>query len=503
MTHGTRTTGRTASVVFRLVLALTALHAPLVAQAPGGGVATDLAERVSSIVDRAPLDRAHWGILVQDPLTGEVLYERNADRLFIPASNLKLVVAAAAARLLPDTFRIVTSLYAKGPVRDGVLAGDLVLYGRGDPTISGRYYEDRMLAVWESLADSLAARGVREIRGGLVADESHLDTTYVHPDWESYDLLWWYAAPVGALGFNDNSIDFHIRPGARGEPARIGFQPASSYFTLVNATRTVEAGGPRTLDFARGPGNTILAYGTLPVDARPWTEYFAVADPALYAGTVFREVLEARGIRFGRPGVEVVRDGAESVVAADGSVRDGATALAAYASVPLGDLIHPILNSSQNWFAEQLLKTLGRERGAGGSWHAGLDVERRFLTDEVGLHPDEFHLRDASGLSAGNLITPRALARLLVFARTQPLVQDAMPVSGGQRGSLRNRLSDLGGRVRAKTGGIRNVDALSGYVTTEDGRELVFVVIANGTAFPGSRVRTAIDDVVRAAASVE
>ena len=147
------------------------------------------------------------------------------------------------------------------------------------------------------------------------------------------------------------------------------------------------------------------------------------------------------------------------------------------------------------------MRVAGRELGEGGSWRAGLEVERRFLTDEVGLDPAEFHLRDASGLSAGNLITPRALARLLMFARTEPIVQDALPVSAGARGSLRSRLTDLGGRVRAKTGGIRNVDSLSGYVTTQGGRELVFVVIANGAAFPGSRA--AIDDIVRAAAAVE
>ena len=474
------------------------------ATTPGGGVApgTSLARRVNAIVDRAPLDRAHWGIVVQDARTAEVLYERNADRLFIPASNLKLVVATAAAHLLPADFRLRTSLYATGPLEDGVVRGDLVLYGRGDPGISGRFHDDDMLAVWEAIADSLAARGVREVTGGLVADESWLDSVHVHSDWESYDQLWWYAAPVSALGFNDNSIDFQIRPGSAGEPARIEYEPVTSFFVLRNRTRTVGAGGARTLDFARvGASDTILAYGTVPVDARPWTEYFAVRDPARYAGTVLREVLESRGIRFGRPGVSVVRDARASVVAADGSTQ--ARELVGWSSQPLPQLIFPILNSSQNWFAEQLVKTLGRELGDEGSWDEGLDVERAFLTDVVGLDVDEFRLRDASGLSAGNLITPRALARLLAFARPLDAVQAAMPVSAASRGSLRSRFADLPGRVRAKTGGIRNVDSLSGYVTTGSGRELVFVIMANGSAFADATVRAAIDDVVRAAASVD
>ena len=465
-------------------------------QRGGGGAGTeDLAERISAAVDRAPLDRAHWGIVVQDVASGEVLYERNADRLFVPASNLKLVVATTAAALLPADFHVRTSIYSTGPVRGGVVEGDLVLYGRGDPGISGRFHDDRTLAVWEALADSLRAAGVSRVRGALVADESWFDSTHVHADWESYDLLWWYGAPVGALGFNDNSIDFTIAPGALNEPARIEWQPVTSLFTLRNESRTVAAGGERTLDFARGGGDTIIAYGTVPTDARTWTEYFAVADPARYAGTVFREVLEARGITFGEPGVRIERRQDRSVA------RANPVELAGYDSRPLTDLIVPILNASQNWFAEQLLKTIGRNLGTGGSWEAGLEVERRFLTEQVGLDEAEFSLRDASGLSAGNLITPRALARLLVYSRPLRAVQEALPVGAAATGSLRSRFTDMPGRVRAKTGGIRNVDALSGYVTTAGGRELVFVVIANGSAFPGSVVRAAIDDVVRAAAA--
>ena len=486
-----RRTGRSRAAALLALTCALALATPALAQD------ADLARRVSAAVDRTPLDRAHWGIVIQDAASGEVLYERNADRLFIPASNLKLVVATTAASLLPSDFRLRTSLYGTGPVRDGVLEGDLVLYGRGDPGISGRYHDDRMLAVWEALADSLAARGVRQVRGGLVADESWFDSTHVHGDWESYDLLWWYAAPVGALGFNDNSIDFRIMPGAVGEPARIDWQPATSFFTLANRTRTVRADGAQTLDFMRGAGDTIIAYGTLPADARAWTEYFAVEDPARYAGTVFREVLEARGIRFGAPGVAVQRAPDRSVA------RANPVELAGYDSAPLSELIFPILNASQNWFAEQLLKTLGRNLGSDASWEAGIEVEERFLTERVGLDESEFRLRDASGLSAGNLITPRALARLLLYARPLEPVQEALPVAAAARGSLRTRFADLPGRVRAKTGGIRNVDALSGYVTTDTGRELVFVVIANGSAFPGSVVRAAIDDVVRAAAQTD
>ena len=463
----------------------------------GDAAATALARRIDSVVERAPFGRAHWGIEVWDPSTGRSLYRRAADRHFVPASNLKLVVSAAAAHLLGPDFRYRTTVHAGGPVRDGTLQGDVVLFGRGDPTISGRNFASAT-AVLDSLADALYRGGVRRVAGGVTADESHFDSAYLREDWERYDLLWWYAAPVGALGFNDNSIDFRVEPGAGvGDPARITGSPRSAFWQLENRSRTVARGRPKTFDFERVPGtNRILAYGEIPRGADPATEYVAVVDPARVVGTVFREALERRGIRVDRAEVRVVSDPAQSRAA-------GAPVLAEHLSPPLPQVIGPILGSSQNWFSEQLVKTLGREMKGEGSWSAGLGVEREFLEQVVGIDSAAFVLRDGSGLSSGNLVTPEMLVRLLAWARTSPrggLVRGALPVSG-RSGSLKARLTDLPGRVAAKTGYIGNVDSLSGYVTLADGREVVFSVIANASGLPSSRMKGAIDEVVRAIAA--
>jgi D-alanyl-D-alanine carboxypeptidase/D-alanyl-D-alanine-endopeptidase (penicillin-binding protein 4) len=462
----------------------------------GDAAAAALARRIESVVDRAPFDRAHWGIAVWDPSTGQAVYRRDADRHFVPASNLKLVVSAAAAHLLGPEFRYRTTVHAGGPLRDGTLAGDVVLFGRGDPTISGRYFPSAT-AVLDSLAEALHRRGVRRV-AGVTADESHFDSAYLREDWERYDLLWWYAAPVGALGFNDNSIDFRVEPGAGvGDPARIAGAPRSAFWQLENRSRTVARGRPRTFDFDRVPGtNRILALGEIPRGADAGTEYVAVVDPARVTGTVFREALERRGIRVDRAEVRVVSDPAQSRAA-------GAPVLAEHLSPPLPQVIGPILATSQNWFAEQLVKTLGREMKGEGSWSAGLAVEREFLEQVVGVDSAAFVLRDASGLSSGNLVTPDMLVKLLAWTRTSPrgaLVRDALPVSG-RSGSLRSRLTDLPGRVAAKTGYIGNVDSLSGFVTLADGREVAFSVIANASGLPSSRMKGAIDDVVRAIAA--
>ena len=455
-----------------------------------------LGQRIDSILARPAMRRADWGVEVRDAETGELLYGRNADRLFVPASNLKLIVAATAAHHLAPDYRYRTTVYATGPVADGALDGDLVLYGRGDPLISERYGR-RRTAVWEALADSLLKRGIRRVTGGVVADESFFDAVRVRGDWEAYDLRWWYAAPTGAIGFNDNSIEVRIAPGtAAGQPARVTWEPRSAYVEVENRATTASSGRAATVELERVPGTRrIRVFGQIPAGSAGDVEFFAVDDPARFAATVFREVLESKGITVGRAEVRVVSDPARSP-------QPDAVPLAEHLSEPLPRVIGPILLNSQNWFAEQLVKTVGKEVRGEGSWEAGLGVEEEFLTKVVGIDSTDFTLRDASGLSAGNLVTPRALVKLLRYVQRTPrqaVVRRALPVSGGD-GSLRSRFPDLPGRVSAKTGYIGNVDSLSGFVKMANGREAIFSIIANKSGQPSSRMKAGIDDVVRAVA---
>ena len=227
----------------------------------GPAAAQALQKRIDTRLAAPPLDRSLFGVVLQGP-DGKQLYGRNADRMFIPASNTKLVVSAVAAALLPPDWTVKTSVYANGPVRDGVVEGDLILYGRGDPTMGKRCYAvdtttagacdaDAFLRLRE-LAGQLRARGVTAVSGDLVGDGSWFDGDLVHGDWEIYDLNWWYAAPVSGLGFNDNSIDFTYAPGpAIGAPATISFTAVFLLVSFENRTRTVAAGLPTNIDFFR------------------------------------------------------------------------------------------------------------------------------------------------------------------------------------------------------------------------------------------------------------
>lgn len=444
-----------------------------------------VARRLARLLDRRPFNRATWGVLVVDE-QGQAVYARNPDRPLVPASTAKLAVTAAASVLLPPDYRITTSLYGTGPLVGGVLQGDLVVYGRGDPGFGAHCYGpdtlaagvcDRMWTRMDALADSLAARGVSEVAGSIVGDGSYFDGTLVHHDWQGYDLNWWYAAPVSALGFNDNSVNITWKPGLRvGAPAVIALDPTLGNFGFENRTRTTRARTRRTIDFFRQPGTMFIwGEGAVPLDHPGRTEYFALPDPNRYFAQALRAALERRGIGVAGP----------TVATTDAMLYRAARetpALVTFASRPMNDLLYPLLNDSHNWYAEMLVKLLGRERGEGGSWPAGLDVIRRFLVDSVGADPSAFDLHDGSGLAHGNLISPRAVVRLLLYMRARPdnaAFLRALPQPG--TGTLRDRLlcTSAEGRLSAKTGSLDQVYSLAGYLERPNGGAYVFDIVAN------------------------
>lgn len=445
-------------------------------------------------VATGPLMRAHWGVAVYDLGAQRWVAEHNADRFFMPASNLKLVVSAVALDRLGPDYHYRTSLHATAPPgNDGTIDGDLILYGRGDPNLSGRHAPS-MTSAFEWFADSLARRGIRRIDGDLIADESHWDADYYHPDWTGFDRMWWYAAPVGALGFNDNSVDIRFHPAKQvGQPPVLQPEPKTDHYVIENLALTAPAGASSTFDLVRAIGdNRITAFGELPLDHEGDVEYVAIVDAAAYAGKVFRDVLANRGIEV-RGTVRTLSDPERSPVA-----RGMALQLATHVSPPLSDVLAAVNGRSQNWHAEQLLKTLGKELRDDGGWEAGRAVENETL-DHFGVDTLALRIQDASGLAATNLATPRAFVDLLVAMshhRHADVFAGSLPVAGVS-GSLRARLDGdaTRGRVRAKTGFIENVYALSGYLTTHDDREYAFSILVNGAPDGATK---AIDQLVKA-----
>ncbi|MEO5798652.1 MAG: D-alanyl-D-alanine carboxypeptidase/D-alanyl-D-alanine-endopeptidase [Gemmatimonadales bacterium] len=483
----------------RILLLLTAacsLTASLSAQS--------LTKRLDARLDAPGLDRLLWGVAVTDT-NGKLLYGRNADRLFIPASNTKLLVSSVATALLGPDFTVQTSLYGTGPISNGVLQGDLVLYGRGDPTFSRRCYrgdtttanacDTDAFARLRDLAVQLRARGVTAVAGDLIGDGSYFDEELIHPSWEIGDLAWWYAAPVSGLGFNDNSYDVHEAPGdSAGAPARITFFPDFGAATIDSRAETGARGARRSFDVSRSlDGNSYLAAGVIPAGANARTEYAAVVDPNRFAALALRRELLAQGI--------AIRGGTRSTVDSLAFAHARATtALAAVTSRPFREWVYPILNSSQNWYAEMTLKQLGKRYAGIGSWRDGLRVERRFLIDSMQIDSTQFQVEDGSGLAANNLVTPLAFTKLLRFMRAHPnfaAFEAGLPVAG-KSGTIKFRFvgTPMDGHVRAKTGSISRVNSLSGFVDRPDGSLLIFSIQANHQTLGGSRMLAAIDSVV-------
>lgn len=476
----------------------------LLAGSPAVAAGQSLERDLARLLDTPPFHRNHWGMVVME-LDGRVLASRHPEQLFMPASNTKLLVAAAAAALFPLGHTVRTSLYAGGPVVSGTLQGDLVLYGRGDPTLSRRCYavDSTRAGVCQPdaeeplrrLARRLRATGITTVAGDLIGDGSWFEPTLVHPAWEVYDLNWWYAAPVSGLGVHDNALSLiHAGGMALGAPAAIRIEPEIEGVQLENRTRTVADSEPQTLDYTRIPGTlTIVAEGTVRRSTRATTQYFALPDPNHYTATIFRRLLAEEGIAV----TGATRSTTDSM--ATRPARQ-APPLAEITSRPVEDWIFPVQNSSQNWFAEMLLKQLGRHAGGEGSWRAGIEVVRRFLIDSVRVDSTQFRAVDGSGLSAQNLVTPMAFAQLLRYMRSHPRFEafaSGLPVSG-QVGSLRNRFvgTPLAGQVRAKTGTITSVNALSGYLERPGRAPLIFSLQANHHALPSAQVVRQIDSLV-------
>lgn len=454
-----------------------------------------LGATIDSIIAQPPLQRTHWGIYAVEAATGRVLYAHDADQHFIPASNTKLVATTTAMALLGPGYRYHTQLYAAGSgARPGTVRS-LVLVAHGDPTWSSTF-QPTDFSVLGALADSVRAAGIQRVDGDLVVDASAFEPTVVNPAWEVGDLVYYYSAPIDALAIGEGTMRLVLLPSyVQGTPAAVRFLGPEPEGPVVNHTRTAPPGGRVRFDADRRAGvDTLYLTGTVPLGAPADTETLAVVDPAVYAARAFQAELERRGVTLNGT-VRVTHDSAEASALLQ---LPPTRRIGTWTSPPLKDIVAALLKPSDNWLAETVLKTIGAEKAGHGSWRDGIRVEYGFLADEVGIDSTAVHLRDGSGLSAQNLLTPQAIVKLLTYAQRAPWGADyrAALAEPGEKGTLSHRLTAYKGRLHAKTGTIANVNSLSGYLRTDDGRDLVFSILTNGSGLPSSRVRAAMDRIV-------
>ena len=431
---------------------------------------------------------ALWGMKVISLDTGKMLFEHNAGKLFSPASNSKLYTCALALDRLGPDYCIKTSLYARArPDRRGTLNGDLIVHGRGDPTLNARLHSGDLFRALDPLVAALTNAGVKRIKGDLIGDESFFRGPPCGSGWAWDDLEYDYGAEISALTLNDNLLELNVKPGRQvGSPCRLLLHPATAYVTLSNQTLTVASGARRRISLYRPPGASVTyVRGQMPMEDSGSGEAVTVHNPAGLFVAFFKEALARHGIKVsGR--LRTVNWLARETAPLD---LAGAVELGAVESLPLRDIVREIQKPSQNLYADLLLAHVGAVVQATNTSAARLTSEaagiaelNRFLS-ETGIEEGSVFFEEGSGLSRNNLTTASATVRLLEFMSRHPwaeVYREALPIAGVD-GTLKGRMKGTAaaGNVSAKTGTLRWANSLSGYVTTAAGERLIFSLMLN------------------------
>lgn len=473
-------------------------------------------ERITSLLERPRHRSAFWGLQIARLDNREILFAHNAGKRFQPASNMKLLVAAAALDLWGPGHRFRTPVFLEGRLDGkGRVIGNLVLAGRGDPNPERRLYdpEEEELPIRDSspfiegIADQLEERGIRRVEGDIVADTTFFLDEPHGGDWEQEDMFWHYGAPSSALAVFENVFRVSLSPGtATGDPALLEVTPPQDSPEVVSRVGTGPPGGKPDIRIgADRSGLRVTLLGSLPLN-RPALSYaLAVSEPALNAARYLKTSLERRGIPVGgQPRVRALQpiEVLEGRKISLDKVRERQMAyreqqeLASWESLPLIDNLRILIKSSRNLYGEMLLRRLGAEVSGVGSLQTGRQALEAFL-GKAGIAAEPLDFSDGSGLSRTNLLTPGSVVRLLQYMGQHPRAtefRDCLPVAG-RDGTLKRRMKGTAaeGRVLAKTGTLKFVSSLSGYVTNLDGIPMAFSIMANNTRSSPREARRAID----------
>jgi D-alanyl-D-alanine carboxypeptidase/D-alanyl-D-alanine-endopeptidase (penicillin-binding protein 4) len=448
--------------------------APASARSPVEQLQADL----SAIFETPQFERSFWSVLVRPAVSTGDLYSLNAAKLMMPGSAMKIVTVAAAAELLGWHHQFETKVVSVAPNDQGVLRGDLVVIGGGDPSISER---SEVPGALRDIARKVRDAGITHIEGGVIGHDDLFDDNGFGNGWTLDNLPYGYAAAVSALEYNEGSVDLVIRAGAAaGDPVAIQVRPDGSGLHIDNRLITVAESGTGRVTLQRLPGSSrVVVQGQIPANAAPFARTASVDNPTAFFASAFRDALIAEGILVNGDAVDID----DFLAKPDLGL---ARTLVLHKSPPLEQIASSMMKVSQNQYAEMLLKAIGgREKAQ--------DVLKSW-----DVASDSYVIADGSGLSRYNYITSDALLRILTRMHTDPkhaaAFAETLPVMG-RDGTLSKRLAGTAaeGTVRAKTGTVDNVRAIAGYIDTADGETLVFSIIANNFTVPTSVIDATVD----------
>jgi len=444
----------------------------------------EAAFQIDTLLNKSPFEMAHWGVKIIRANTGEVIYERNAKKMFMPASNMKLYSTSAALCLLGPDFTYRTTFWTDGTIDEtGVLTGNIYIQGSGDPTWSWRFYDNNYDSLFIRFADSIKAQGITKINGSIVGDDNVFDDIPLGYSWSWDDEPYYYGAQISGLSFNENYIDYRLTPGKIGENARIDPYPNTDFVKVQNDLLTAPIDSVTDFENGRKRGqNSGWFTGRISAaDSARW-DAITVENPTLFTGYVLKQFLERQGIEVtGEP-----IDGDDWTAQVD---YERYQPIFTHTSQPLSEIIAKVNKPSQNFIAETLQKTLGAILGDDGSSKSGIKVQMA-LYDSLGMDTRNLTIRDGSGLSRLDLVSPNTTASLLQMMWNHPdrdIFITSLPISGVD-GTIEKRMvgTIAEGRVHAKTGYVSYVRSLSGYLWTLGGEPIIFTLMVNHYTVPTS-----------------
>ncbi|MEJ2614898.1 MAG: D-alanyl-D-alanine carboxypeptidase/D-alanyl-D-alanine-endopeptidase [Ignavibacteriaceae bacterium] len=456
-----------------------------------GTTIKDFWKELDDIFNDPNFDNANWGVVIQSLETGEYFYRRNANKLFIPASDLKLFTTASALILLGPEYCFSTNILMDGKMDGSVLDGDLIVKGRGDPTISGRFYNDDKYKVFKDWADSLSQIGIDEITGNIIGDDDSFDNLGLGKGWAWDDASYWFSAPSGAISFNDNVVDIVVKVNNEKNIPVITTSPSTKYIVFINNVSVVPDDSTTSVNVYRQSGTNIVnVFGTIRKQDSVKT-YVTVNNPTQYSMVVLKSVLQKKDISVDGFAMDI------DDISKSPSEKN-LKHLFTYYSPPLKEIIKVINKNSENFYSEQLLKTIGLEEDGFGSADYGVKAEDMVFR-EMGILPEGMNIVDGSGLSRLNLVSPHQIVTLLNYMfKSKYFIPffNSLPIAGVD-GTLGKRMkkTKAENNLRAKTGTHIGVSSISGYVYTLDNEPVSFSIIANNYNVP-VKIAENIEDLV-------
>lgn len=428
---------------------------------------------------------ASWGLYAVDMRRKSVIASLNPDKLFVPASNTKLLTTAAALEILGPDWRYKTKLFISGNIKDGILDGDLLIKGSGDPSISSHFLGS--FNFMDNWAEALKRRGIKRVEGDVVVDPSCFDEEGYGPGWAKDYEMKWYAPKVNGLTINDGCLDITFIPGSEvGNNTTMEIFPQTDIIQVENRVKTSLPSSPPDVKI-RKYRDKVVAYGTIPL-GRSYKVTISVDDPPLLFADLFLRSLNRSGIEvMGKARVGRAREMEE---------------ISTLTSPPLREIIKRMNKKSVNLYAEQIFKTCGYRIYGLGTFETGSMAVYSVLR-KLGITEETAEISDGSGLSRKNLISPRQIVGLLIWAEKKEWFKEfleSLPRSG-EEGSLKDRMRSLKGMVAAKTGHLDGVSSLSGYILDHNGRpRIVFSIIVNNFIGDVGKADRIQDEIVRALA---